>query len=240
MNLAGKPPGWIIACHSMALLIAYLAGAEWVRRFGFKNLVDSFKEKAIERTGYLGHSWTIWCSFLEIAPYLETKENEILAAERFVEFCATQLSIPDWMPSYIINFEYEKLVVNEDEAITSILTRPGFYGHRLITLAYLFKYKKMLTVEQWNHCLNRMYNTSKKISANSASDLEVNIDNSNSEVTSTDLDLSVVTYLKVAAHEAHTLTLADAVCELWLHVNNKHRCYLLSVLRVYGDWKPQR
>ena len=213
--------------------LAYVAGAEWVRRHGFRHMLESFEERAIERVGYLGHSWTLWCSFLEIAPQLKTPEREVMASERFVEYCASQLSEPDWTPTYPICSDLETLDQEEDDVITSILTRPGFYGHRAITLAYLFKHRDRLSLAQWKHGLQRMYDASQKIWGNAIHDMEVRPAAPRDAVDRATLGRAVVDYVNRAANEVHTLTLADSIYELWRHLEPRHRARLFDVLDAY-------
>jgi hypothetical protein len=205
--------------------LAYVAGAEWVRRHGFRHMLESFEERAIERVGYLGHSWTVWCSFFEIAPQLNTPEREVMASERFVEYCASQLSDPDWTSAYPLCFGLETLEPGENEAITAILTRPGFYGHHAITLAYLFKYRDRLTLAQWKHGLQRMYDASL--------DKELCPAAQRDAVDRATLGRAVVDYVNRAANEVHTLTLADSIYELWEHLEPRHRARLFDVLDAY-------
>ena len=115
--------------------IAYAAGVEWVKRHGFRHLVEHYKDRAIERTGFLGHSWSVWCSFLEVEPYLKTDKQQYMAAERFAEFCATQLSTPHWSFIYDLDSALETHELDQDEIIRSVLTRPGYFGHTVIALA---------------------------------------------------------------------------------------------------------
>ena len=213
--------------------LAYVAGAEWVRRHGFRHMLESFEERAIERVGYLGHSWTVWCSFLEITPQLNTLEREVMASERFVEYCASQLSDPDWTSAYPICSDLETLEPGEDEVITSILTRPGFYGHHAITLAYLFKYRERLTLAQWKHGLQRMYDASQKSWGNASHDREIRPAAPRDAVDRAALGRAVVDYVNRTSNEVHTLTLADSIYELWGHLKPRHRARLFDVLDAY-------
>jgi hypothetical protein len=213
--------------------MSYSAAVEWERRHGFKNLVESFKDLALERVGYLGHSFTIWCSFYEIEPFLKSQEDKALASERFAEFCASQLSDPDWTPAYKINHDLINLTVNEDQAFDSILKNPGFYGHGAITLNYLLKYKAAISTEQWQHGLERIYQESH---------IEINnpVQNAESEedfagqFTDQMMKQEIVSYLKTSSEEVHSLTLADSVLELSTQLPEHYRPLLLRVLKVFG------
>lgn len=219
--------------------MAYLAGVEWVRRSGYEHLVESFRELALARIGYLGHSWTIWCSFLEIAPYLEDERQRWLAAERFVEFAASQLSTPDWTPAYDIAFGLESGAPPEADVVTAVLSRPGFYGHRLIALSYLYKYRETLTAAQWDHGLKRTLDSTRE-TGSPAHDIHVPAPAAAPDLDDRTRDEAVLRYLQEGAEEVHTLTLADAARELWCHLGDDHRGHLLESLRVYGAWKIAR
>jgi hypothetical protein len=218
--------------------MAYYAGTEWVRDLGYRHLIDSFRDKAIARTGYLGHSWTIWCSFHEIEPHLKTERHRLCAAERFVEFCASQLSDPDWTPAYTIDSELKTLPVSESEAIHSILCKPGFYGHRVITLAHLFKYRGTLSEAQWSHCLERMYDASNELSGSVVHDIQVPAPEHPTDVSVATFHRAVVRFLTEAARAVHTLTLADAIVELYGHVEDHG--HLIRILERYGAWSLAR
>jgi hypothetical protein len=182
---------------------------------------------------------TIWCSFVEIAPQLRTERQRALAAERFVEFAASQLSTPDWTPAYEIAFGLESGAPPECDVVTAVLSRPGFYGHRLISLAYLYKYRHTLSAAEWEHGLMRTFASTHE-TGNPAHDIHVPAPTASRSTDDRSVEQAILRYLQTGAEEVHTLTLADAILELWRHLNAGDRVHLLEVLRVYGGWKIER
>lgn len=215
--------------------LAYLVATAWVRQRGLKSLILAYKNLAIERMGYLGHSWSIWCSFLEAEPYLDNDEQALFAAERFAEFVATQLSTPDWVESLRVNFSLETESVNEQEAIDSICANPGFFGHSVITLAYLFKYRNTLSFDEWNHALLRTFHVSKKGAERGDKNTHVPKPTlAKGSVVKSTLQTQIFAFLDIAPKEAHSLTFSDALWELWDHVSEHTKQHLLEVLRIYA------
>jgi hypothetical protein len=230
---AGRLKGLI---HGAVFPMAYLAGAEWVRRFGYEHLVEEFREVALARVGYLGHAWSIWCSFLEIAPYLETEGQRLLAAERFVEFVASQLSTPDWTSVYDIDFALEPCVLPEADVVQAVLSRPGFYGHRLISLSYLYKYRPTLSQAQWEHGLKRTFDSAQE-TGSTAHDILIPSPLPPFYPDEGKLKAAVLRYIGEGPKEVHTLTLADAIVELWTHLGPGERVHLFAVLQTYAGWE---
>jgi len=220
--------------------MAYAAGAEWVKRHGYKHMVEHYKDRAIERIGFLGHSWSIWCSFLEVEPYLTTDLQQRRAAERFVEFCAPQLSSPHWTVVYDIDFALETHELDEDEIITSVLSRPGFYGHTVIALAHILEYESLISPVQRRHAMKRMYDVSQKIRGIPVFDVEIPRPAHHNGESREQLDKAILGCLKNGSKEVHTVTLAAAILMLWNRVEPGHRAHLLAVLNFFAEWKIER
>ncbi len=215
--------------------LAYLAATSWARERGLKNLILAYKNLAIERIGHLGHSWTIWCSFLECEAYIKSEEQSLLAAERFAELIATQLSIPDWVPSVSVNFSLETEILNEQDVIDMVCCYPGYFGHSVITLSYMFKYRSEFSAEQWRHSLARIYKFAQNSAHRSKNNIFVPKPDDTKEAQKNMLQKEMIDFLEYAPKEAHSLTLADAIWEFWGYVSNGTKLHLLSVLTTYGQ-----
>jgi hypothetical protein len=219
--------------------MAYVAAVEWTKRNGFENLVQTFRDAAISRIGHLGHSWTIWCSFLEVKDHLN-KNDESFASERFAEFVASQLSRPDWLSAFDFDFGLTEENIDADVVADSVLRNPGFYGHSAITLAYTFKYKDILSKAQFNHALIKMQEKARNDSKDSGLDFESSLISQPKKIEDSHLQKAVMALLENGPKEVHSITLADAMCSLWDYSAENRRRQILAVLNVIRDWRLER
>lgn len=204
--------------------IAYLAGAQWIKQASFSDLIHAFKLTAIERIGYLGHSWTIWCSFHELEPRLNDLELKLLAAERFVEFVSSALSQSDGLPEQIPTIELTE--TTEQTAIASVCKRPGFLGHSLITLSHLFRYRHLFSNPEWQGSLARVVQMTR--TEDHLNKLIVSA--SGQAIEPLELPHHLEKFLRSAQPHVHSLTLANSVRILWNFCLPAEKAHLLEVL----------
>ena len=184
---------------------AYGAAVEWERRTGTEEFVGHFEPWARSRFVYLGHGWTIWCSFAEILPHLETPLQRSLLAERMAELIAAQRT-----PAPPL----EGAPPEQGEALLEALLHPGFYGHTAIAAGYLLRHRARFETEEWNTALRGL----RHMAENSSSwtpRLELTADLQEVELTEATLRSRLLRGLEEAPGEVHTWTLADALCDLW-------------------------
>ncbi len=113
--------------------LAYSAAVVWESRVGLRAMVQSARSHVLEHVDELGHSFTIWKSFADVAQRELTPEQRALAAERFAEF----LGAPSLRSEYQAPSAAEPLA--PDAELASLVPRAarcmGFMGHTVITLS---------------------------------------------------------------------------------------------------------
>ncbi|MEW5851051.1 MAG: hypothetical protein AB2A00_19850 [Myxococcota bacterium] len=219
--------------------MSYLAATRWARRTGLEEMVGYYRRPAVARVGYLGHAFTIWCAFLEALPHIHGEEDTLLFAERFAELVASQLVSND-----VVELDGKEPLdgpeIDEGVVLDACLRRPGFYAHALITLAYLHRHRALLSDGEWRYALARVRGMTATTHGEAAMDLAVPAPPSRAPYDETSALDVVVTFLRRGPREVHTLTVADAVPDLWRVAAPAQRAHLLEVLRVLTAWQPER
>ncbi len=184
---------------------AYGAAVEWEKRTGIEAFLLHFQPWARSRFLYLGHGWTIWCSFLEALPHLKTPHQRSLLAERMTELIAAQRNPP---------LEQSIDTPEEAEALLDALLHPGFYGHTAITAGYLLRHQAGFETEEWNTALRGLRHMAQN-SSSWGSPLEITSALETVDLTESALRIRVLRALEEAPGEVHTWTLLDALHDLW-------------------------
>jgi hypothetical protein len=166
---------------------------------------------ALRRLGNLGHSYTVHKSFVEVVEHLAGDEQRDLCAERYAEFVASQLAVNDGSKADS-ELVLDGAEVDSDEVIDAVIAHPGFLGHSLITLGYLLRYRAELDAARWRFALHQL----RVIAVPSPKDArEVEPQRSPGAPTAATLAHAIATFIEHGPHEVHTLTLADAACDVW-------------------------
>jgi hypothetical protein len=221
--------------------IAYPAALELLRRNGLKELIASFRDEAIARTTYLGHSWSIWCSFLEAAELIVEDEDKKYCAERFAEFVSAELATPDGLKVYTRTPKPVSLVHFDADAIFEDVCRtPGFYGHSLITLSYLYQYRNTVDDTAWKEALMRMQLVANDPTTSHEVVVDIGAKQEPLEEGSDLLSDRLSEYLLNGPKEVHTLTLSDAILRLGDVCTGSQRSVLVNVVEAFVNWKVER
>lgn len=133
---------------------AYQAVSQWHAEYGFHDIFGFYIAKAARKPEYLSHNVTILLALNEIYNILP----------------------PEWVPAFLnrVTEFVTATFPNEEnrercEAITtgqpatledvlhSCLQQPGFFGHNLITLAWIVRCKTSLSDAQYNAMLSNLY-----------------------------------------------------------------------------------
>jgi hypothetical protein len=184
---------------------AYGAAVEWEGREGIEAFLAHFQPWAIARFRYLGHGWTIWCSFVEIAAHLETPLQRSLLAERMAELIAVQRHPPPALDGD---------TPEEKDALIAALLHPGFYGHTAITAGYMLRHRARFETDEWNRALRGLLHMAQN-SRSWDAPLEITLALENTELSESVLQSRVLRGIDQAPGEVHTWTLLDALHDLW-------------------------
>ncbi|GEM_PF-6907735 len=213
--------------------LAYTAAASWERSEGLETMVMAYRERAVRGIEDLGHSWSIWCSFVEALPDLRDAETRQFAAERFAEFVGQQFRkdpanrplSPAPSPPEVPG------AVDPAGLLDLCLERPGFLGHHLLALGTLHRFRHLLDAPLWNLGLSRIRAMASLRWNRPAFDVrlpEEPIPRTSPE--EHDLEVSVRDFLLRGTREVHVLTVADIACALWDVAEERQRHRLLRYL----------
>jgi hypothetical protein len=113
--------------------IVYVAAHDWYEHVGLANMVLALKERAIHEGTYLGHGWSVWCSFFELLDHLDSRQDTLFAVERFAEFVSYAFrghpsSDARWSPPK----QDDPGAVNLSTVLDKALQRPSFFRTQLI------------------------------------------------------------------------------------------------------------
>jgi hypothetical protein len=190
--------------------MAYAVAVEWVRRHSLADLINRDSDAALRRLGNLGHSFTIHKSFVEVLDFVEGVDQERLCAERYAEFVASQLAEIDAVPENTEPLDGPAQDLRQVAA--KVFQHPGYLGHTAISLAYLLRYRAELGEAKFGFGLGRVSKMAVPYH-HDASDIEVA--KARSDLSAHDLAEAIQDLVTHGPREVHTLTLADAVCDLW-------------------------
>lgn len=196
--------------------LAYVAAEAWRTRYGLEDLVQSFRPRALQNIGGLGHSFTIWLSFAEILPWLNDELLQKFAAERFAELISTQLRTQTQ--------SCEPKTPSLAQILAASLTKPGYFAHNLISVAAILRAKSKLTREELSLACQRLW-----------PQIESSPEHSLPEQRWEDVAQSVALLLRTGPRDVHTLTLAQACFAMWDDLDRSQQCRLLAVIADVRD-----
>ncbi|WP_413113985.1 hypothetical protein [Thaumasiovibrio sp. DFM-14] len=193
---------------------SYQATSQWHQNKGFQDIFVHFANEASLNNEYLSHNVTILLALNLVYQQLSTKQVPAFL-NRFTEFVTSTFSDVNKA-----NGNKEKVAVTD--VLASCLTQFGFFGHNLITLAWLLRCKEQLSAPQYEAMLSNLYSQ-----ANSPlTDPEDNIDLSIWDRCETEANKEIfVKRINNLIYEhtlnLHQITLADALCLLQTKYPNK-------------------
>lgn len=210
------------------LPLAYPAFHAWVGQAGFEAVVLAYRTRAALEPGYLGHGFTVWCSFLELSTLVE-RHAELVpwATERLCEFVAGAFpghpfDDAGWRPPEAGS----PPEITREELMSAALSRPGYFGHALLSLAALVRHGERLTPEGWRaQAWAQLQATSRRYAdAEDHDRLPIGFKGPDT------VEAMVIALTLGERADVHNLTLADALCTLWNHFPSPEtRARLLAV-----------
>jgi len=196
--------------RSAVFPMAYVAGVEYARRHGLRELIARDRELALRRIGNLGHSFTIHCCFVDVVEHLESDEQRELCAERYVEFVASQLAVLDATPRDEADLDGPEIDVSR--VCDRVLEQPGFLGHSLITLGTAMRCRAELDAARWRYVLGRV---AAMVGPAPLDGSGIEAGRPEGPPTEQTLTKALAELLARGSREVHTVTLADAAIDAW-------------------------
>lgn len=217
--------------------VLYLSARSWYDEVGLEAVVQAYQQRAVHEGTYLGHGWTVWCSFLEMAPLLQTEEARLFALERFVEFAARSFpGYPPSDPSWAPPVKPDPGPLDPSAVLDLCLERPGFFGHHLLTLGYLHRHRQRLSEADWRVGLAEVKSMAETVYADPEDNVTVPATAvPAAAVSEADLECALLDLMLKGPANAHSITLADISYELWRQADERQRRHLLHYLRTFVD-----
>jgi hypothetical protein len=215
--------------------VAYHVARQWYDQEGLEAIVLAYKERAIHEGTYLGHGWTVWCSFYEIAPLLQSEEARLFALERFVEFAAKAFfgyptSNPNWQPPT----QPDPGEQDASAILDLALERPGFFGHHLLTIGYMHRHRALLSDLEWRVGLAQVKAMAQQVYIDPEDNVCVPAGEVPAgDVTEQDLEEAILGLLLRGPRDVHAATLADIMHDLWAVANERQRRHLIHYLKSF-------
>ncbi|CAM3257910.1 hypothetical protein [Vibrio neptunius] len=131
--------------------VAYQATFQWHQNKGFEEIFRHFATKAASANEYLSHNVTILLAMNSV--YRHLSEHQIPAfLNRFTEFVTSTFSNIDKVKS-----TPAPVKTSLSDVLSSCIEQFGFFGHNLITLAWLLRCKEQLSTPQYEAMLSNLY-----------------------------------------------------------------------------------
>lgn len=209
----GTPDDAVRLASRGLLPLAYPAFHAWVQTAGFEGVVLAYRTRAAVEPGYLGHGFSVWCSFLELAALLE-RHAELIpwATERFCEFVSRMFpGYPPEDPSWRLPDPGSLPEITREELMSAALSRPGFFGHPFLSLAALVRHGERLTREEWRaQAWAQLQATTRRFPDSTDHErLPIRFQGPDT------MEEMVIALSLGERNDVHNLTLADALCTLW-------------------------
>lgn len=215
--------------------LSYLIGRRWYDQVGLAEMVLEFKSRAIHEGSYLGHGWTVWCSFLEVAPLLAEETDRLFTLERFVEFVAKEFpGYPSFNSQWQPPLQADPGDQDPSAVLDACLERPGFFGHHLLTLGYLHRHKSLLSDLEWRVGLAQAQRMTELDYADEEDNVIVPASAvPEAPVGDADLEAAMLGLILKGPRNEHSLTLADIAYDLWQVAGERQRRHLIHYLKSF-------
>lgn len=191
---------------------AYQAVSQWHAEYGFHDIFEFYIAKAARRPEYLSHNVTILLALNKVYSTLP----------------------PEWVPAFLnrvtefVTATFPNEATRErDDALTTTypltleallqacLQQPGFFGHNLITLAWIVRCKTSLSDTQYNAMLGHLYLQAHGPLDDPEDELDLNVWNLCAPHHEPDRFINKIRSLVFdSCCNLHQITLADALCFL--------------------------
>jgi hypothetical protein len=217
--------------------LVYLAARDWHEDQGFEEMVLAFKGRAIHEGTYLGHGWSVWCSFYEALDDLEDSLDKLFAVERFAEFASFAFrGYPSSDSSWSPPMQSDPGDIEFSVVFDAALHRPGFFGHNILTLGYLLRHQDILSDLEWRVGLSTVLNMTETVYKDDEDNVVMEYTATTQDgLAELDLETAVRHLLFEGPKDVHSVTLADICCDLWVAANEEQQSKLLQYLQSFHE-----
>ncbi|ELM3618357.1 hypothetical protein RYR54_004091 [Aeromonas sobria] len=191
---------------------AYQAVSQWHAECGFNDIFEFYIAKAARKSEYLSHNVTILLALNEVYNILP----------------------PEWVPAFLnrvtefvtATFPHEEMQESGETITTAhpvalenvlhaCLQQPGFFGHNLITLAWIIRCKTSLSAAQYDAMLGNLYLQANTPPEDPEDELDLNLWGLCATHHASDAFIEQIRSLVFnSSVNLHQITLADALCFL--------------------------
>ncbi|KZM38911.1 hypothetical protein OA92_02885 [Marinomonas sp. SBI22] len=197
---------------------AYQAMSQWYQSKGFAVIFAHYLSVAASHNEYLSHNVTILLAFNRLYPQLDATQIEPFL-DRFTEFVTSSFAGKRQKIGSVkqeIELEAERPIAFK-VLINACLEQPSFFGHNLITLAWIMRSKAEFNEPQLVGLTKNLYQQA----TNPLDDPEDELDKglfamSQSSESQEVFELSLKHLVFKQCHNLHQVTLADALAFLYL------------------------
>lgn len=197
---------------------AYQAMTQWYQSKGFAVIFAHYLSVAASHNEYLSHNVTILLAFNRLYPQLDATQIEPFL-DRFTEFVTSSFAGKRQKIGSVkqdIELEAERLIAFK-VLIKACLEQPSFFGHNLITLAWIMRSKAEFNEAQLVGLTKNLYQQA----TNPLDDPEDELDKGlfamcQSSESQEVFELNLKHLVFKQCHNLHQVTLADALAFLYL------------------------
>jgi hypothetical protein len=171
---------------------------------------------------------------------LSSPADQLLCAERFVELVAAQLSFNDPSRPGPNDEVLDGPPVNSVATLDAALRQPGFFGHTLITLAYLHRHRDKLDEAEWRWGIARVEVMAANDGGPGGAAIATPPPDASASASDADVEAAAVRLVLDGPREVHSITLADSAFELAAVATPRQKAHLVAVLDAVTRWDPAR
>lgn len=201
---------------------AYAALNQWYRSEGFKSITDHYMKLAASNNEYLSHNITILLSFKELESQIEG-ENLYLFLDRVTEFVTSTFNTPTQLP-----IEYHDQSLPNELLLEKCLLQPSFFGHNLITLAWLMRSETDIPSDLLKQFKHHLYIQTTTPLEDPDDELDHEVYNLCPKGDSKQFMINVENLVFGACQNLHQITLADSL----LYLQQKFPEYTPDLARI--------
>ncbi|PTS80861.1 hypothetical protein DBR07_01640 [Aeromonas sp. HMWF036] len=209
---------------------AYQAISQWHAEYGFHDIFEFYIAKAANKPEYLSHNVTILLALNEVYNALPPEWVPAFL-NRVTEFVTA--TFPNEENRECCEVITTGQTATLEDVLHSCLQQPGFFGHNLITLAWIVRCKTSLSDAQYNAMLGNLNLQAVSLLEDPDDELDLNL--WNSCATHNDIDgfkEQIWSLVFDTCFNLHQITLADAL-SLLQQQYPEHTAELIRVAKYH-------
>lgn len=215
--------------------LAYSGIRTWVETDGLDDILKYYLDEVCGRPGYLGHNLSVLFGFVEAYPlFKESPELRSLFLDRLVEFLVVSFTVADKRNTVKIPPIPAPDLVTMEMAVELVTLTPGFFGHNVIHLSYIFANQTFLSVIQRNTSLLSLHQNVTAVYVDDEDNLTISDEGAFTELPNRALLLETLSALfQNPKRNLHIATLSDSVVRLWEICSPLQQFRLMKLLRLH-------